>query len=369
MNPIEGIDFNERPFLVIWETTRACDLACLHCRASAQPTPEPDELTTKQGIDLIRQVSEAGAPLLVFSGGDVLKRADIFELIQEAKRLKLRAAAIPAVTPMLTPAVVQQFKSAGLDQIAFSLDAADPEAHDDFRRTRGVFAQTLQAVKWAREAGLGVQINSLVNLHNQERLEALMDLVAGLDLVFWEVFFLVPMGRGKEMGVMSAPLFEQAFEKIYEFGKRVPFVIKVTEAPHYRRYFSMRENGREAEAVPLLGKRHVGLPVPGRQQAGKVNAGKGFAFVSYRGDVYPSGFLPICAGNIIETSLGEIYRNQPVFKELRNASLLKGRCGVCEYRDLCGGSRSRAYAMTGDYLAEDPACGYVPKNQVMTADI
>ncbi len=355
----DQFDFNQKPFLVIWETTRACDLACVHCRASAQPLAEPDELTTEQGKTLLRQIQEAGAPLVVFSGGDALKRPDLFELIREAKRLRLRAAAIPAVTPALTPAVFKELKAAGLDQVAFSLDDADPGVHDEFRRKPGIFNRTIEALRLAREAGLGVQINSLVNVHNQDRLESLMSLVEKQEIVFWEVFFLVPMGRGKDVELMAPELFDAAFKKIYAFGKRVPFIIKVTEAPHYRRYFLEQEESREVRKVPLPGHN---APRGGvvRQQAGRVNSGKGFAFVSYRGDVYPSGFLPVLAGNVLRTPLGEIYRNHPVFRELRDGSLLKGRCGLCEYQEVCGGSRARAYAMTGDYLAEDPTCAYQP---------
>ncbi len=354
------IDFSQKPLLVIWETTRACDLACLHCRASAQPAPEPDELNSEQGKELLRQIRDIGTKLVVFSGGDILKRPDIFELIREAKRFNLRVGAIPAVTPALTPAVIRQLKEAGVDQLAFSLDDADPEVHDSFRRTSGVFARTLEAVRLARAEGLGVQINSLINVHNQDRLTALMNLIEGLDLVFWEVFFLVPMGRGKDVPLMTADLFEKAFEKIYAFGKRVPFIIKVTEAPHYRRYFMERARQEIPEPLKLPGVSGISAPRPMPQQAGKVNSGKGFAFVSYRGDVFPSGFLPIKTGNILDRPLSDLYRNHPVFNELRDPALLKGRCGQCEYREPCGGSRSRAYALTGDYLAEDPSCSYIP---------
>ncbi len=187
-----------------------------------------------------------------------------------------------------------------------------------------------------------------------------MTLVEKLDIVCWEVFLLVPMGRGKNMEVIHADLFEAAFEKIYAFGKRVPFIIKVTEAPHYRRYFMEHEKNETAEKVSLLGETLGAKRRPARQHAGRVNSGKGFAFVSHCGDVFPSGFLPIKTGNVLERPLGDIYRNHPAFRELRDESLLKGRCGLCEYRDICGGSRSRAYAMTGDYLAEDPSCAYQP---------
>lgn len=357
----DGLDFNQSPLLVIWETTRACDLACLHCRASAQPFPEPDELTTQDGKVLLGQIKDLGTGLVVFSGGDLLKRPDIFELIEEAKRLRLRVGAIPAVTEALTPEVIRKFKQSGVNQLAFSLDDADPAVHDAFRRKPGVFAATLEAVRLARAEGLGVQINSLVNVHNQDRLDALISLIEGLDIVFWEVFFLVPMGRGKEVPVMNPELFETAFEKIYALGKRARFIIKVTEAPHYRRYFAERERGESLESkLPFdHGSVETGR-APVRQQAGKVNSGKGFLFVSYKGDVYPSGFLPIHTGNILERPLSDIYRNHPVFRGLRDRTLLKGKCGCCEYSEVCGGSRSRAYAMTGDYFAEDPGCAYQP---------
>ena len=360
-----GFDFNERPFLVLWETTRACDLACVHCRASANPNPEPGELSRHEGLELVRQVHAAGAPILVFSGGDPLKRPDLPELIREAKKFRIRTGAIPAVTPALTASRIAGLKEAGLDQSAFSLDAAEPAEHDRFRRTEGVFNRTLEAVRIAQRAGLGVQINSLVNVHNEAQLSGLIDLIETLDLVFWEVFFLVPVGRGTELPMMEAAMFEKAFKKIYELNKRVNFIVKITEAPHYRRYYHEREAGgvRQAAGMPQL---HPGLrrpSGPGRslgQAPGSVNSGKGFAFVSYQGDVYPSGFLPLRAGNIRENALRTIYQDSPLFRDLRNASLLKGRCGQCMYREICGGSRSRAYAMTGDYLAEDPCCSYVP---------
>lgn len=358
----ERMDFNQRPFLVIWETTRACDLACLHCRACAQPFPEPDELDTRQAFELLRQIHEMGTALVVFSGGDVLKRPDIEELIAEAKRLGLRLGVIPAVTPLLTRDVFQRFKDLGVDQVAFSLDDAHPAVHDGFRRTAGVFARTIAAVRMAREEGLGVQINSLINVHNQQRIDPLIELVERLGIVFWEVFFLVPTGRGKDVPLMVPELFERAFEKIYRLGQRAPFIIKVTEAPHYRRYFLEQERQRyvDGAARPEL------APSAVRQQSGRVNSGKGFVFVNYRGDVYPSGFLPIKTGNILDRPLADIYRNHPVFRELRDRTLLKGKCGRCEYSEICGGSRSRAYALTGDYLAEDVSCSFQPRSVPVT---
>lgn len=368
-------DFSLRPFLVIWETTHACDLACVHCRAQAEPAAAPDELSTEEGMKLIRDVKEMGTPILVFSGGDPLKRKDLSELIRFAKSQKLRVGAIPAVTPLLTDDRIRELKEAGLDQIAFSLDASNPAEHDAFRRTEGVFDRTLKSVDAARKAGLSVQINSLINVHNTAQMDSLIGLVEGLPIVFWEVFFLVPMGRGKELPMLGAAEFDKAFEKLFALSRRAKFIIKVTEAPHYRMYCAEKERvagARGAGHPPRLpdnlkgdgvmdrGGRSIGLAPKG------VNSGKGFIFVSYRGDVMPSGFLPITVGNIRHESLGAIYREAPILKELRNTALLKGKCGACSYKDMCGGSRARAYAITGDYLAEDPHCSYIPDEQEST---
>ena len=365
-----AFNFSERPFLVIWETTRACDLACVHCRAEAEPNPKPDELTHEEALDLVSQVRKMKTPILVFSGGDPLKRKDLPELIRYAKSLGLRTGAIPAATPALTPDSIRSLKDSGLDQIAFSLDSAVSEEHDRFRQVPGVFERTLQSVRYANERGLAVQINSLVNVHNEKQLELLIRLVEGLDIVFWEVFFLVPVGRGKELPLMSAQKFEEAFSKIYDLSQKASFVIKITEAPQYRRYYieqRMREQGIDSRRLRL---EEINLPAYltrakgpggsiGRAPQG-VNAGKGFVFISYNGEVLPSGFLPLSGGSIRRRSLAEIYQNAPLFRELRDPSRLKGRCGICPYREVCGGSRSRAYALTGDYLEEDSACVYQP---------
>jgi len=368
MNPT--FDFNQRPFLVIWETTHACDLACQHCRASADPLPSPDELTHEEAKKLIREIKAMGCPILVFSGGDPLKRADLFDLISYSKSLELRTGTIPAVTPLLTEDKVKRLKQCGLDQIAFSLDAATAKEHDRFRRVEGVFDQTLRFVQIAHNAGLSVQINSLVNVHNLESFDALINLVESLPIVFWEVFFLVPVGRGTELTMLQAEKFEEAFSKIYRLSQRAEFLVKITEAPHYRRFYIEQELANISETLPQGEITPKELPAYLRQKQGPrgglgrapqgVNAGKGFVFVSHRGEVFPSGFLPLEAGHLRKQSLAEIYRQSPLMRELRNADLLKGRCGVCVYREVCGGSRSRAYALTGDYLAEDPGCAYQP---------
>ena len=369
MDP-SSFNFDQRPFLVCWETTNACDLACVHCRASAQSEPAPDELNSEESKRLVLEVHEMGTPILIFTGGDPLKKNGLDDLIRYAKSLGLKTGAIPAVTPLLTEARIRELKNAGLDQIAFSLDAPNAADHDVFRKTPGVFAKTLESVKIANACGLSAQINSLVNVHNSRQLDEFIALVESLPIVFWEVFFLVPTGRGADLNLLSAEKFYEAFEKIYTLQKRVQFVIKVTEAQHYRKYVfeqKLLERGIDPRTIdagqitlPELLRRaegpggSIGLAPKG------VNSGKGFLFVSSRGEVFPSGFLPLKAGDFRKSKLSEIYRNSPLLKELRDPERLKGKCGICPYRDFCGGSRSRAYAVTGDYLAEEPCCSYQP---------
>lgn len=358
-----AFDFNERPFLVIWETTHACDLACQHCRAQAEPEPAAHELSTDEAKKLIDDVAAMRTPILVFSGGDPLKRPDIVTLVRYAKERGIRTGVIPAATPLLTHERIRELRDAGLSQIAFSLDAATAAEHDAFRRVEGVFERTLDAVRYANLIGLPVQINSLVNVHNTEKLDELIALIETLNIVFWEVFFLVPMGRGKDLQLPSAAAFDAVFEKLYALSKRAPFVLKITEAPHFRQFVHRRNaSARLAGTVQMpeeLRKRTGPGGTIGHAPEG-VNAGKGFAFVSCEGDVYPSGFLPITAGNVRYESLPAIYRDSALFQILRDVTQLKGRCRVCEYASICGGSRSRAFALTGDYLAEDPCCSYDP---------
>ncbi|MCG3176662.1 MAG: putative mycofactocin radical SAM maturase MftC [Candidatus Omnitrophica bacterium] len=353
-HPILGRKYDHArcPFLVIWEATRACDLACVHCRANAIPEPPPGELTTAEARALIDDVSAMGTPIFIFSGGDPLKRPDLPELIRHARSRGLRTGAIPAAGASLTADRLRPLAEAGLDQVAFSLDAATAEAHDSFRRVEGVFDRTLRMVQAARGLGLAVQINSLVNVHNGAALDELIHLVEGLPIVFWEVFFLVPTGRGSELSLLSADKFEQAFAKLYELDRRAAFVVKITEGQHYRRYRAERE---AADSVKRLPVRAIGAGPMG------INSGKGFMFVSSTGEVMPSGFLPLVAGNVRSSAASALYRDSELFRRLRDTSLLKGRCGICAYKDVCGGSRARAYAMTGDYLAEDPCCAYDPR--------
>jgi radical SAM protein len=385
-----GLNFDETPFLAIWEVTQSCDLACKHCRAAAQPIAHPDELSNEEGKALIDQIADMGVPIFVFTGGDPMKRKDVFELIRYAAGKGVQVALTPSATPLLTRDSIFKLKEAGLVRLGISLDGSSPEIHDTFRGLPGAWARTIQAIEWANEAGIPIQVHTTISRHNAHDLDNLCALFEKLAIVMWNVFFLVPVGRGQQADLLSGEEFEAVFGKIYELSHRVSFQIKTTEAMHYRRYLlqhnleerKMSHGGHPgghpgarpagSQAGPTLlhgvGSYEPGAPTADAQTRTKswatrrVNDGKGFMFISHVGNVYPSGFLPIHAGNIRETPLAEIYREAPIFKSLRDTSKLEGKCGACEYKEICGGSRARAYAVTGDPLAQEPCCIYQPKN-------
>ncbi len=366
-----AIDFAQTPFVAIWETTRACDLACRHCRAEAIPERSADELTTEQGFALLTELAEMGTPICVLSGGDPAKRPDLCDLVLHGTKTGMRMATIPAATPLLTRDLIRDLKDAGLAQMALSLDGPTAEIHDTFRGVPGAFELTLQAARWAHELGMPLQINTTFSAFNRQAIDAMSELVRNLRVVFWEVFFLVPMGRGRELDQMNADQFEELFARLAAVARSVDFIVKITEAPHYRRYLmqhppqGVSKSGHPGSSGPGF------LPAHMRRDFGPggsigvapkgVNSGNGYVFVNYEGEIFPSGFLPLSCGNVKRDSITEVYRSHPVFRELRTADLLKGKCGICEYRHICGGSRARAYAMTGDYLDVEPFCAYEPK--------
>jgi AdoMet-dependent heme synthase len=368
-----GLNYEETPFLAIWEVTQSCDLACKHCRAAAQPIAHPDQLTTDEGKALIDQIAAMHVPIFVFTGGDPLKRQDVYELIRYAAGKGVHVAVTPSATPLLTREAMFKLKEAGLVRLGISLDGSTAEIHDAFRGLEGAWARTIQAVEWANEAGIPVQVHTTISRHNVNDLDNLCALFEKLAIVMWNVFFLVPVGRGQVGDLLSGEEFEQVFGKIYELSQRVSFQIKTTEAMHYRRYLIQHNleerrlgHGHGHGARPT--EYEPGAPTADAQTRNanwttrRVNDGKGFVFISHVGNVYPSGFLPIQAGNVKQTPLADIYRNAPIFKALRDTGRLEGKCGACEFKEICGGSRARAYALTGDPLAQEPCCIYQPKN-------
>ncbi|HEY2471882.1 MAG TPA: TIGR04053 family radical SAM/SPASM domain-containing protein [Terracidiphilus sp.] len=363
MNPqINTVDFNERPFLAIWEVTQACDLACVHCRASAQPDRHPMELTTEEGKGLIDQIAAMKVPVFVLTGGDPIKRPDLFELIAHARSVGVRVSLTPSATPLLTRDVVIRLKEAGLARLAVSMDGASAATHDAWRGMSGSFARTLDAIRWANEIGLPVQINTTFSRRNIGEINAIVALMETLRITLWSVFFLVPTGRGKLSDLLSADEFEQVFAKLHDLSKTASFDIKTTEAQHYRRFVLQQKIAERKAGASQAGPEKVADAI-GRAPRG-LNDGKGFVFVSHRGEVFPSGFLPSPAGNIRQQSLSEIYCESPLFRDLRNTSKLEGKCGACEFKQICGGSRARAYALSGNPFGEEACCSYVPRGYV-----
>lgn len=345
---------SQAPLVVIWEVTRACDLACFYCPVSAKSGRNPLELTTVEGKRLIDDIAQLDPPIFIFTGGDPLKRSDIYELVEYAASKYLQPAMALSATPLLNSESLMHLKRAGLKRLALSLDGPTPELHDSFRGVPGSFDQTLDAMHCANAIGLPVQINTTVSSRNIHELESIFSVLRNFRIVMWNLFFMVPTGRAEAADLPSPAEFESAFAKIYELAQRAPFKIKTTEAPHYRRYLlqhrlQLKPEETIANAGPGI------LPI---------NEGKGFAFISHTGQVQPSGFLPIPAGNVRQDSVGDIYRNSELFLQLRDSNNLRGKCGDCEFREICGGSRARAYALSGDIFAEDPSCAYIPRARV-----
>ena len=367
MNPqINTTDFNERPFIAIWEVTQACDLACVHCRASAQPDRNPMELSTEEGKQLIDQIAALKVPVFVLTGGDPIKRPDLFELIGHARSVGVRVSLTPSATPLLTKEIVEQLKEAGLARLAVSMDGASAETHDAFRGMSGSLARTLDAVRWANEIGLPVQVNTTFSRRNIGEIDNIVALMEKLKITLWSVFFLVPMGRGKLNDLLSAEEFEAVFAKVHSLSKTASFDIKTTEAQHYRRFLLQQRVVERKLGMDIASPHERAVDAIGRAPRG-LNDGKGFLFISHKGEVFPSGFLPLSAGSIREQGLATIYRDSQLFRDLRDTSKLEGKCGSCEFKEICGGSRARAYALTGNPHAEEPCCSYIPKNYARPA--
>jgi AdoMet-dependent heme synthase len=356
------IDFSERPYIVIWEVTQACDLACVHCRACAQPKRNPLELSFNEGKRLIDEIAQMQAPVFVLTGGDPIKRPDLFELIHYATQAGVRVSLTPSATPLLTRQVILQLKQCGLARLAVSLDGSHAQVHDEFRGMSGSFDRTMEAIEWANEIGLPVQINTTFSRRNARDFDNIARLIESKKIALCSVFFLVPTGRGKFDDLLCAEEFEAIFAKLYDLSRSSRFHIKTTEAQHYRRYVLQQLVAERRSGTPSRASAAEKVQdTIGRAPRG-LNDGKGFAFVSHLGEVFPIGFLPFSAGNVRTESLSTIYRESPIFQQLRDPSQLGGKRGACEFKHVCGGSRARAYALTGDPVAEEPCCSYVPKN-------
>lgn len=348
--------FDDRPLLAIWELTQACDLVCAHCRACATPGRNPDELTTEEGKRLLSEIAAMQVPLVVLTGGDPAKRPDLIELIEHGARAGLTMAVTPSGTPLLVEDTIKKMKEAGLARLAISIDGPDAETHDAFRGVVGSFAESMRILDAARAVGLPVQVNTSVGPHNMKSLAAMAKMVEGLGAVLWSVFFVVPTGRAGQDLLLGPKRVEALLEELAFIAESAPFDVKTTAAPHFRRVL-MQVHARRTNVGVLEEVDGSGIV---RGPRG-INDGVGFLFVSHIGEIFPSGFLPVSAGNVRKDALATVYREHPLFRSLRDADALGGKCGVCPFRRVCGGSRARAWAVHGDVMAEDPLCAYIPK--------
>ena len=350
-----GYVYRDAPRNVYWETTIACDLACKHCRADAISERDPLELTGEEARALMRDIKTMGS-MLILTGGDPMKRPDLFDLIAYAREIHLPVSITPSMTPNVTRDAVRQFKELGIAAMGVSLDGPDAETHDAFRGVPGTFDNSMRALHWAREFRIPIQVNTTITgetLPHVERLYALLRDTAAPPVRRWSLFLLVPIGRGSQLRTPSADQVESLFEWVYGTAREAPFHIGTVEAPHYRRFWIQR---RLAE-----GMSHPELNQAAKRMGFGVRDGNGVIFVSHQGNVYPAGFLPSpLLGNVRERSLSEIYRHSPALTRLRDMDRLNGKCGACEFRWACGGSRARAYSMTGDEYGSDPFCNYEP---------
>ncbi|MEK6232365.1 MAG: TIGR04053 family radical SAM/SPASM domain-containing protein [Luteolibacter sp.] len=342
--------FSERPFLVFWEVTRACALACQHCRAEAQPQRDPNELDQAEAFALVDQLAELKPPMLILTGGDPLMRRDVLKIARRATDAGMRVGLSPSGTARLINFDFHSIRESGIERISLSLDGACEETHDRFRGVKGTFARTVQAVEMAREAGLSVQINTTLTRSNVAEFPAFRDLMFKLKPAMWSVFVLVPTGRAQADEVPHPEDLEEIFEQMADLVGKAPFAIKTTEGHHFRRVLAQRgkggNKGRQGMRSPL-----------------GIRDGRGVMFISHTGVVSPSGFLPFACGNVRDRHPADIYRYQPLFVSLRDSDALGGKCGRCEFREICGGSRARAYGVSGDAFAEDPSCSYQPERQ------
>lgn len=338
------VDMAERPFILFWEVTRACALACKHCRAIAQPQAHPDELSHDEAMALVDKIAELAPPMLVLTGGDPMMRSDIFEIISYATQRGLRVALSPAATNRLINTDFARLKEAGVVSMSLSLDGATRETHDRFRGVPHTFERTLQAAQAAMDAGIQLQVNTTLAQSTLPELDGFIELMNQIKPDVWSVFVLVPTGRASLEDLPTAEQLENVWQRLEGLRSTLPFAIKTTEGHHYRRV--LMQAATKGGQPP----RHL---IPTRD-------GKGVLFISHTGEVQPSGFLPLTAGNVRTDDLATLYRTHPIFVQLRNDDALGGKCGLCEFRRVCGGSRARAFGTSGDMMAAEPLCSYIP---------
>jgi AdoMet-dependent heme synthase len=367
------VNFDQAPILLFWETTKACNLACRHCRAEAIAAPQPGQLSTDEGFQLIEDLRgfTPRMPVVVFTGGDPFMRSDLFEIAERARSFGMPIGFAPSVTPLLTADAARRMREVDAKTVSISLDGADATTHEGVRGVEDHFRLTQEAVRMLVREGHTVQINTTVMRSNVEQLADVATLLTDWGAHIWEIFFLIRVGRGSELEELTSQENEDVVHFLYD-ASRYGFIVRTVEAPFFRRVVaSRRELPDDADPAEIFGlgalyrrlsarlRDMLGDPGKTRAQSVGTRDGKGILFVSHDGNVFPSGFLPQRLGNVREQSIVELYRTHPLLRSIRRAEF-SGRCGVCEFADTCGGSRARAFATSGDPLGEDPACAFQP---------
>ena len=348
-------DFSKNPMLVYWEVTQACGLTCKHCRAEAMPTSHPLELTTVEGKDFLSQLIAFGDPLphVILTGGDPLSRRDVYSLIDYARGIGLEISITPSATAELTTHAVSKLKEHGIQSLGLSLDGSCAVRHDAIRGIPGTFDRTVEAARHAGNIGISIQVNTLVSQETVDDLPAIYELLrTNFPVMRWSLFFLIAVGRGRALNEVSPREGERIMNWVLDLVPNAPFTVKTTEAPSYRR---IAINRMRASGMPAYAMKDSSV-----YKGFQIRDGHGIVFVSNLGDIYPSGFLPLRCGNVRKDSLADVYRESETFRALHSPDQFHGKCGRCEYSHICGGSRARAFARTGDPLASDPFCPYEP---------
>jgi radical SAM protein len=362
MNPVSDpskMDFSRNPLLVYWEMTQACGLACKHCRAEAVPSADPLELTTQESKKFLDQLLDFGDPLphVILTGGDPLRRKDIYPIIDYARGIGLDISITPAATTELSNDAITKLRDHGIQALGLSLDGSCAEKHDAIRNVPGTFDRTMDAARHAGHIGVPIQVNTLVSEETADDLPAIYELLrTSFPVMRWSLFFLISVGRGKALNEVTPQQGERIMDWVIDLVPNAPFAVKTTEAPSYRRVAinKMRQDGMAAHDMKKTAV----------YRGFQIRDGHGIVFVSNRGDVYPSGFLPLYSGSVRNGSLKDIYRDSEIFRALHKPNEFHGKCGFCEYSHICGGSRARAFAHTGDALGSDPFCPYEPEAAV-----
>ena len=354
--PLKQPDTDKSPGqlrLVAWETTRNCNLSCVHCRASATMGPFSGELDTQAAFKLLDEIAQVGSPIIILTGGEPLLRPDIFDIAKYGTQKGLRMTMAPNGT-LITPENAKKMVDSGIQRISISIDGATKKAHDTFRGVSGAYDGALNGIALAKSVDLEFQVNTTITKTNLDQIPAILKLAESLGAVAHHIFLLVPTGRGKYITdqEIDAQEYEETLNWFYDQMDKTPMQLKATCAPHY--YRIMRQRARQ-EGKTISFQTH-GMDAVTRGCLG----GTGFCFISHQGVVQPCGFLDLNCGDVTQASFSDIWHHSEHFITLRNYKNLKGKCGSCEYKHVCGGCRARAFEATGDYLSEEPLCAYQP---------